>query len=92
MLKLITESQEEGQGFVLTLDEIAREGARKMLVQALQEEVAGYITRHSGLKDDHGRALVVRNGKAQPRKVTMDSGTVDVSAPRVNDRRIHKNK
>jgi putative transposase len=87
MLNLITESQEEGQGLILTLDEIAREGARKMLIQALHEEVAEYIARHSELKDDNGRALIVRNGKAQSRKVTMGSGTVDIAAPRVNDRR-----
>jgi transposase-like protein len=87
MLNLITETHEERQGFVLTLDEIAREGAKKMLEQALKTEVADYIARHLELKDDHGRALVVRNGKAQSRKVTMGSGTVEVAAPRVNDQR-----
>jgi transposase-like protein len=87
MLNLITETCEERQGFALSLDEIAREGAKKMLIQALHAEVAEYIVRHSGTQDDHGRALVVRNGKAQPRRVTMGSGTVEVAAPRVNDRR-----
>ena len=43
MLKLITESQEERQGFISALDEIAREGARKMLTEALQIEVADYV-------------------------------------------------
>jgi hypothetical protein len=87
MLNLITESQDSGQGLFSTLDEIAREGARKMLVEALNLEVAEHLSRHSSLRDDHGRALVVRNGKANPRKVTLGSGTVEITAPRVNDRR-----
>jgi putative transposase len=87
MLNLITESQDSGQGLFSTLDEIAREGARKMLAEALNLEVAEYLSRHSSLRDDHGRALVVRNGKANPRKVTLGSGTVEITAPRVNDRR-----
>jgi putative transposase len=62
----------------LSLDEIAREGARRMLVQALQAEVAEYIERHASERDEDGHALVVRNGKAQGRKVTMGSGTVEV--------------
>jgi transposase-like protein len=68
------------------LDEIAREGARRMLAQALEAEVADYIARHQE-RDEHGRAQVVRNGKARPRKVTMGSGTIEVRAPRVDDRR-----
>ncbi len=68
------------------LDEIAREGARRMLAVALEAEAADYIARHQE-RDEHGRALVVRNGKARPRKVTLGSGTIEVSAPRVDDRR-----
>ena len=37
---------------------------------------------------DDGHALVVRNGRARARKVTMGSGTVEVDAPRVNDKRV----
>lgn len=72
--------------FSSDLDEIAREGARRMLAQALEAEVADYIERHQEL-DEHGRAQVVRNGKARPRKVTVGSGTIEVRAPRVDDRR-----
>ena len=68
------------------LDEIAREGARRMLVQALEAEVADYIARHQE-RDESGRAQVVRNGKARARKVTLGSGTIEVRAPRVDDRR-----
>ncbi len=68
------------------LDEIAREGARRMLAVALEAEVADYIARHQE-RDEHGRAQVVRNGKARPRTVTLGSGTIEVRAPRVDDRR-----
>jgi transposase-like protein len=57
-----------------------------MLAQALEAEVAGYIARNQE-RDENGRALVVRNGKARPRKVTVGSGTIEVRAPRVDDRR-----
>ena len=69
------------------LDEIAREGARRMLVAALETEVAAYLEAHRDERDEDGHALVVRNGKGRTRKVTVGSGTIPVSAPRVNDRR-----
>jgi transposase-like protein len=86
MLKIIEKSK-DGKLEAQTLDEIAREGARRMLVQALGTEVAEYVSRHRDERDSDGRALVVRNGKAQPRKVTLGCGTVQVEAPRVHDRR-----
>jgi transposase-like protein len=72
--------------FSSDLDAIAREGARRMLAQALEAEVADYIDRHQE-RDENGRAKVVRNGKARARKLTLGSGTIEVHAPRVNDRR-----
>jgi putative transposase len=87
MFNLITESNQERQELVLTLDDIAREGARRMLVEALNLEVDEYVKRFAEHRDDNGHALVVRNGKTQPRKVTVGSGTFEVQSPRVNDRR-----
>jgi transposase-like protein len=58
-----------------------------MLREALEAEVADYIGRHRGLRDERGHALVVRNGRARARRVTMGAGTVQVRAPRVHDRR-----
>ncbi len=48
-------------------------GARRLLPQALETEVADYIARNQA-RDENGRAQVVRNGKARPRKVTLGSG------------------
>jgi putative transposase len=57
-------------------------------VAALETEVAAYLEAHSDERDDEGHALVVRNGKGRTRKITLGAGTIPVSAPRVNDRRI----
>ena len=71
-----------------TLDELARTGARQMLMTALAVEVAQYVDAHQEDRDDAGRRLVVRNGRATARKVTCGAGTLEVSAPRVNDKRV----
>jgi len=71
-----------------TLDELAREGARRMIEVALQLEVEEYMSRHASERDPAGHALVVRNGTARPRAVTTGVGAIPVTAPRVNDRRI----
>ena len=73
---------------LLTLDSLAREGARRMLLTALEEEVARYIDAHDEARDEAGRHLVVRNGRGQARSVTCGARTIAVRAPRVNDRRV----
>src|SRR6185437_4917454 len=70
------------------LDEIVRDGARKMLAAALQAEVAAYIEQFVDQRDEDGRRLVVRNGYHQAREVLTAAGAVEVKAPRVNDRRV----
>lgn len=70
------------------IDEIVREGARRMLAAALEAEVAAYVAAHVDQVDERGRRLVVRNGHAQQRQVLTSAGAVEVRAPRVNDRRV----
>jgi putative transposase len=70
------------------LDEIVREGARRMLAAALEAEVEAYLAAFVDQVDDRGRRLVVRNGHARPRSVTTAAGAVPVAAPRVNDKRV----
>jgi transposase-like protein len=62
----------------LDLDEIARAGARRMLAEALEAEVADYLDAAKGQRDERGRALVVRNGYARERKVLLGAGAVEV--------------
>ena len=72
---------------VTLIDEIVREGARRMLAEALQAEVDAYVAQFRDERDENGRRLVVRNGSHQPREVLTSAGAVEVTAPRVNDRR-----
>jgi transposase-like protein len=78
--------EEPGRPWSL-IDEIVREGARRMLAEALQAEVDACIAAHAGERDEGGRRLVVRNGSHQPREVLTSAGAVQVTAPRVNDKR-----
>ena len=57
-----------------------------MLMAALKAEADDYVERHRGERDPQGRALVVRNGRSEA-QVTLGTGTVELQAPRVNDRR-----
>jgi transposase-like protein len=59
-----------------------------MLAAALQAEVDAYVAAFTDQRDENGRRLVVRNGSHQPRSVLTSAGAVEVTAPRVNDRRV----
>jgi transposase-like protein len=87
MLKVVADGAAR-EDLAASLDEIVREGARRMLAAALEDEVAAYIAAHAAERDEDGRRLVVRNGHARPREVTTVAGAVEVTAPRVNDRRV----
>ncbi len=69
------------------IDEIVREGARRMLAEALAAEVDAYIARFADERGGDGRRLVVRNGYHQGREVLTSAGAIEVTAPRVNDKR-----
>jgi putative transposase len=77
-----------GDTAVFSLDELAREGARRMIAAALEAEVEEYVASFTGEVDEDGRRLVVRNGHARERGLTVGSGTVRLRAPRVNDKRV----
>lgn len=69
------------------LEEIIREGARKLLQQAIENEVAEYLERFSGQGDERGRRLVVRNGFLPARELVSGVGPLRIRQPRVRDRR-----
>ena len=92
MLRVVRSEAAEPEGDGRSaLDEIVREGARRMLVAALGAEVAAYVEAHAAERDAEGHALVVRNGKGRARSITVGAGTIQVNAPRVNDRRVNGN-
>jgi putative transposase len=79
---------EGNEEITLALDELAGEGARRMIAAALKAEADEYVERFSDELDGDGHREVVRNGRARERKVTVGSGTIGVRAPRVNDKRV----
>ena len=87
MSSVIPIKPEPRKDFELSLDEIAREGARRLLVQALNLEVEEYIEQFTSEVDESGKRLVVRNGRGKSRSVTVGSGDIDINCPRVDDRR-----
>jgi putative transposase len=72
----------------LDLDELFREGARRMLAVALEAEVDAYIAGYANQVDERGHRLVVRNGHAPARTIATGVGRVEVARPRVDDRRV----
>ena len=67
------------------LDQIVQDGARKMLQDAIEAEVADFLTQFSDRVDEQGRRLVVRNGHKPTRTITTGAGQLDVQQPRVRD-------
>ena len=67
------------------LDELVREGARRMLQEAINAEVDGFIDQHRDRRDDEGRRLVVRNGHLPARKIMTGAGQIEVTQGRVRD-------
>ncbi|MGH9873573.1 MAG: IS256 family transposase [Pyrinomonadaceae bacterium] len=69
------------------LTEVLRSGARELLQQAVEAEMAEFVARHRELKDERERQRVVRNGYQPARTIQTGIGDVPVKAPRVRDRK-----
>ncbi len=87
MLRVLIDDDAQAE-LTCGLDEIVREGARRMLVAALEAEVEGYVSAFIDQLDEGGRRLVRRNGHAEPRTITTAAGGIKIEAPRVDDRRV----
>jgi transposase-like protein len=68
------------------LEALGREGARKLLQQALENEVAEYVEAHAAKRDECGYRRVVRNGSMPERTLLTGMGPISVRQPRVDDR------
>src|SRR6266511_1693215 len=86
MLSVVVDEQARAE-LATDLDELFREGARRMLAAALEAEVEAYLAAHAELVDERGHRLVVRNGHAPARTLATGVGQVEVVRPRVDDRR-----
>src|SRR5438552_3686838 len=72
--------------FTDTLTEILRSGARALLTQAIEAEVAEFLAKHADLKTATGQRRVVRHGHLPEREIMTGIGPVAVRQPRVRDR------
>ena len=69
------------------LAQILHRGARQLLIQAVEAEIAQWVGERSHLVDEQGHRQVVRNGYAARRTVVTGVGPMDVKMPRAHDRR-----
>ncbi len=74
--------------FELSLDEILREGARKLLQTAVEAEIETHLEKYRHLKDANGRQIVTRNGFMPEREIQTGVGHVKIRRPRVDDRSL----
>ena len=87
MLRVVTDDDASAE-MTLALDEICREGARRMLTAALEAERDAYLALFAEERDEDGHRQVVGNGHARPRVIATGAGPIEVEAPRVNDKRV----
>jgi len=76
---------------IATIEQVAREGARRALQKAIEDEVAEYVNGAASERDEAGHRLVVRNGHKPPRTILSGLGPIEVKQPRVDDRRFDEN-
>jgi putative transposase len=72
--------------FIDPLTEVLREGARALLAQAVEAEVATLLSRYAGETSNDGRQRLVRHGHLPEREIMTGIGPVAVRCPRVRDR------
>jgi putative transposase len=68
------------------LTEILRNGARALLAQAVEAEVAAFLGGHADKRTEDGRQRLVRHGHLPERRIVTGIGPVAVRAPRLRDR------
>src|SRR5918999_1281180 len=68
------------------LTEVLRQGAKRLLAQAIEAEVETLLACYADVRAEQGRQAVVRNGYLPQREVQTGIGAVSVSVPRVRDR------
>ena len=72
--------------FTDSLTDILREGARALLAQAIEAEVADFLAQHATLKTANGLQRLVRHGHLSEREVLTGIGPVGERQPRVRER------
>lgn len=76
--------REDKKELVDELEQLAREGARRMLAAALEAEVTEFLGR-GRYERGEGKQAGYRNGYQRPCKVAVGLGRVEVRVPRVRN-------
>jgi len=71
------------------LTEILRQGAKRLLAEALEAEIDIFLNQYKDLRDERGFRRIVRNGYLPGRQIQTGIGPVSVEAPRIRDRSPH---
>ena len=83
----VTELIQPGE-FKDHLTEILKQGARNLVLQAVEAEFASFLQSHSHEELDDGRKRIVRHGHLPERKVVTGIGSIPVKVPRSRDRKV----
>jgi transposase-like protein len=68
------------------LTEVLRNGAKKLLLAAVEEELENFLKGYASLRLSDGRLAVVRNGHLPTRTIQTGIGNIEVQVPKVRDR------
>ena len=68
------------------ITDVLRTGARKLLTEALEAEIEGFLSHYRDLRDNQEHQRVVRNGYLPEREIQTGIGPVAVKVPRARDR------
>jgi hypothetical protein len=69
------------------LSELVRQGAQRIIRQAVEAELQVFLDAHGVERDEQGRRAVVRNGYLPEREILTGIGTVPVRMPKTRGRR-----
>jgi len=86
-IRIENKTQEE-KVYPVDLEELLKQGAQKMLQQAIEWEVREYLRVHETERDESGHHLVVRNGWRDSRPIQTGLGDIEICQPRVKNRRL----
>jgi len=68
------------------ITDVLRTGARKLLTEALEAEIEGFLSQYRDLRDEQGHKRITRNGHLPEREIQTGIGPVAVKVPRARDR------
>lgn len=69
------------------LEDVLRDGARRLLQEAIEYEVLEYVQKFKEEKDKMNKRLVTKNGHLPARNILTGIGPINIRQPRVKDMR-----